>query len=108
YDTRIGERGVSLSGGQKQRTSIARALIINPKVIILDDSLSAVDASTEQEISNTLEKEMAGKTLFNITHRINPNVRYDQIIVLQRGQVSAIGNHETLYYSNKFYRHLID
>ncbi len=108
YDTRIGERGVSLSGGQKQRTSIARALIINPKVIILDDSLSAVDASTEQEISNTLEKEMSGKTLFNITHRINPNVRYDQIIVLQRGQVAAIGKHETLYYSNKFYRHLID
>lgn len=108
YQTRIGERGVSLSGGQKQRTSIARAMIKNPEVIILDDALSAVDANTEQEISNVLEKELKGKTLFNITHRINPNTRYDQILVLQRGQVAAIGNHESLYYSNKFYRHLID
>lgn len=108
YQTRIGERGVSLSGGQKQRTSIARALIKNPQVIIMDDALSAVDASTEQEISSVLENEMAGKTLFNITHRLNPNTQYDQILVLHRGEIAAIGDHESLYYSNKFYRHLID
>lgn len=108
YQTRIGERGVSLSGGQKQRTSIARALIKNPQVIIMDDALSAVDASTEQEISSVLENEMAGKTLFNITHRLNPNTQYDQILVLHRGEITAIGDHESLYYSNKFYRHLID
>ncbi|HLU92485.1 MAG TPA: ABC transporter ATP-binding protein [Membranihabitans sp.] len=108
YLTRIGERGVSLSGGQKQRTSIARALIKMPKIIILDDALSAVDASTDQEISSMLEKELAGRTLFNITHRLNPNTHYDQIVVLHHGHVAAIGNHESLYYSNKFYRHLID
>lgn len=108
YQTRIGERGVSLSGGQKQRTSIARALIKNPKILILDDALSAVDANTEQEISNTLNKELAGKTLFNITHRLNPNNHYDKILVLHRGEIVARGDHETLYYSNKFYRHLID
>lgn len=108
YKTRVGERGVSLSGGQKQRTSIARALIKDPNIIILDDALSAVDANTEQEISHVLDKEFAGKTLINITHRLNPNTRYNQIIVLQRGQVSAIGDHNSLYYSNKFYRHLID
>ena len=108
YQTRIGERGVSLSGGQKQRTSIARALIKNPQVLILDDALSAVDASTEQEISSVLDNELDGKTLFNITHRLNPNTQYDQILVLHRGEIAAIGDHESLYYSNKFYRHLID
>jgi len=108
YKTRVGERGVSLSGGQKQRTSIARALIKDPHIIILDDALSAVDASTEHEISQVLNREFAGKTLFNITHRLNPNTRYNKIIVLQRGQISAIGDHNSLYYSNKFYRRLID
>lgn len=108
YQTRIGERGVSLSGGQKQRTSIARALIKDPQVLILDDALSAVDANTEQEITGVLNKEMAGKTVFNITHRLNPNTYYDQILVLQRGEIAALGDHDTLYYSNKFYRHLID
>lgn len=108
YETRVGERGVSLSGGQKQRTSIARALIKEPDIIILDDSLSAVDATTEQEISNVLDKELKNKTLINITHRLNPNTRYDKILVLQRGKIIAKGDHNTLYYTNKFYRHLID
>lgn len=108
YQTRIGERGVSLSGGQKQRASIARAIIKDPEIIILDDALSAVDANTEQEISSVLDKEFNGRTLFNITHRLNPSTQYDQIIVLQRGQIAAIGQHETLYYSNKFYRYLMD
>ncbi|WP_236978373.1 ABC transporter ATP-binding protein [Membranihabitans maritimus] len=108
YQTAVGERGVTLSGGQKQRTSIARAIIKDPEIIILDDALSAVDANTEQVVTNYLDQDLKGKTVFNITHRINPNSEYDQIIILQKGHISAIGKHEVLYHSNSFYKHLID
>lgn len=108
YQTRVGERGVSLSGGQKQRTSIARALIKEPSVIIMDDALSAVDATTEQEITQSLESELKGKTVINITHRLNPNITYDKIIILQKGKVAAVGDHQFLYQSNNYYRHIID
>lgn len=108
YETLVGERGVSLSGGQKQRTSIARALVKEPEIIILDDSLSAVDAQTEMEISHMLEKELKDKTAINITHRLNPNSYYDKIIVLHKGRIADIGNHSALYATNKFYKQLID
>lgn len=108
YQTRVGERGVSLSGGQKQRTSIARALIKDPSIIIMDDALSAVDATTEQEITQSLESELKGKTVINITHRLNPNIHYHKIIIMQKGRIAAVGNHETLYETNSYYRHIID
>jgi len=108
YQTRVGERGVSLSGGQKQRTSIARALIKDPTIIIMDDALSAVDATTEQEITQSLESELKGKTVINITHRLNPNINYHKIIIMQKGRIAAVANHETLYETNSYYRHIID
>ncbi|WP_236969870.1 ABC transporter ATP-binding protein [Membranihabitans marinus] len=108
YQVKVGERGVTLSGGQKQRISIARAIIHQPEIIILDDALSAVDANTEQKISTYLEEDLKDKTVINITHRINPNSYYDNIIVMHQGKIVAQGQHEELYLSNRFYKHLMD
>lgn len=96
YDTEIGERGVTLSGGQKQRISIARALIKEPKILILDDCLSAVDTKTEAEISYFLNELSTDVTTIIITHRIYSSIQFDKIIVLDQGQLSAIGSHEEL------------
>jgi len=96
YQTLIGERGVMLSGGQKQRVSIARCLIKNPELIILDDCLSAVDANTERQILNNLEVAFEGKTVVFITHRIFAVMGFDKIIVLDDGQIAEQGNHQEL------------
>jgi ATP-binding cassette, subfamily B, multidrug efflux pump len=96
YNTLLGERGITLSGGQKQRLSIARALLKNPKILILDDALSAVDANTEKFIINELRKYFAGRTTIIISHRIS-TVRYaDNIIVLDNGRIIESGNNDTL------------
>jgi ATP-binding cassette, subfamily B, multidrug efflux pump len=96
FDTQIGERGVTLSGGQKQRISIARALIKEPQIIIMDDCLSAVDNKTEAEISLYLKQVCSDKTTIIITHRLNSNLNFDKILVLENGEMSAFGTHEEL------------
>jgi ATP-binding cassette, subfamily B, multidrug efflux pump len=103
YDTPVGERGTTLSGGQKQRIAIARALILNPKLLILDDSTSSVDLVTEYEIQKALDKLMEGRTSFVIAQRISTVVNADKIIVLEKGQVHAIGKHEELMENSYIY-----
>ena len=96
YDTVLGERGVTISGGQKQRTSIARALLKNASVLILDDSLSAVDTKTEENILDGLRKNRKGKTTIFIAHRISTVKNLDKIILIDNGEVVDIGTHEEL------------
>lgn len=107
FDTMVGERGVTLSGGQKQRISIARALIKQPDIVILDDCLSAVDTTTEQQILGYLNGELKDKTSIIITHRIYSSLEFDHIIVLDDGHIAEQGTHEELlkndgYYSSVF------
>ncbi len=108
FDTVVGERGVTLSGGQKQRISIARALIKEPDIIILDDCLSAVDANTEQTILGYLNGALADKTTIIITHRIYSSLQFDKIIVLENGLISEAGTHEELLASKGFYFEMLE
>lgn len=96
FDTIVGERGVTLSGGQKQRVSIARALIMDPKILILDDSLSAVDTNTEEEILKGLKTVMTQRTSIIIAHRISSILHADEIILLEDGHIIERGNHKSL------------
>ena len=96
YDTMIGERGVTLSGGQKQRISIARGLIKEPSVLVLDDCLSAVDARTEKEIMNNLNSYLHDKTAIIITHRVFSLLQFDRIILMEQGAIAEQGTHDTL------------
>lgn len=106
YETMVGERGVMLSGGQKQRISIARALSGNPKMLILDDCLSAVDARTEKIIEHNLLNEMKARTTIVITHRVFSSISFDNIFVLDGGVLIEQGTHEELMQRNGFYSHL--
>lgn len=106
YNTMVGERGVMLSGGQKQRISIARALSGNPKMLILDDCLSAVDARTEKIIEHNLLDEMKARTTIVITHRVFSSISFDNIFVLDGGVLIEQGTHEELMQRNGFYSHL--
>jgi ATP-binding cassette subfamily B protein len=92
----VGERGITLSGGQKQRASLARALAIDPKILILDDSFSAVDTHTEEEILNSLKDFMKDRTSIIISHRISTVKDADKIIVLSDGKITEEGTHEEL------------
>jgi ATP-binding cassette subfamily B protein len=103
YQTMIGERGVTLSGGQKQRISIARALIKEHNIVIFDDCLSAVDASTENEIISNLYNFLNEKTAIIITHRIFSLFNFDTIIVLKDGAIAEQGNHQSLLELNGLY-----
>ncbi|MTH54627.1 ATP-binding cassette domain-containing protein [Bacillus mangrovi] len=102
--TLVGEKGVALSGGQKQRISIARALIANPEILILDDSLSAVDAKTETAIIENIRTERAGKTTFITTHRLSAVEHADQILVLDDGKIIERGTHKELMKENGWYK----
>lgn len=106
YDTMIGERGVTLSGGQKQRISIARALIKQPNMLILDDCLSAVDVATEKTIQEQLSLSIKGKTTIIITHRIFSHIQFNKILVLENGTVAELGTHEELISKNGIYASL--
>ncbi|MEJ5272870.1 MAG: ATP-binding cassette domain-containing protein, partial [Spirochaetota bacterium] len=103
YDTVVGERGITLSGGQKQRVSIARALIVNPTILILDDALSAVDAQTEKSILSHIKNELKGRTSIIIAQRISTVKDCDQIIVLDEGKIVEHGNHEQLLANKGYY-----
>lgn len=108
FDTVVGERGVMLSGGQKQRISIARALIKQPDIVILDDCLSAVDSSTEQTILGYFNEHLKDKTTIIITHRIYGLLQFDKIIVLDEGEIVAIGTHEELLKQKGYYSELYE
>jgi ATP-binding cassette subfamily B multidrug efflux pump len=108
YDSLIGQRGVNLSGGQKQRIAIARALLVQPKVLILDDSTSAVDVETEARIQDALQSALAGSTRFVIAQRISTVLNADKIVVLERGQIAAEGTHTELMVSSPIYREIYD
>lgn len=103
YDTPVGERGATLSGGQKQRIAIARALLLNPRILILDDSTSSVDLTTEAQIQNALDKLMENRTSFVIAQRISTVMHADLILVLDKGQIVAQGQHEELLETSELY-----
>ena len=105
-DTVIGEKGITLSGGQRQRIAIARAVLMNPPILILDDALSSVDIQTEERILEGLEKFLQGRTSFLITHRIAPLRRADRIVVLEQGRVAEMGDHPTLLSRGGIYTEL--
>jgi ATP-binding cassette subfamily B protein len=108
YDTRIGERGLTLSGGQRQRIAIARALLADPRILILDDATSSVDASTEQQIKRALTQVMAGRTTFVIAHRLSTIALADEIAVLEAGRLLDHGTHAELLERSAFYGEIVE
>ena len=108
YDTVVGQRGVTLSGGQKQRIAIARALLVKPKILILDDSTSSVDAETEYEIEKALDLVLVGTTRFIVAQRISTVLHADKIIVLDDGAIVAQGTHRQLLSTSPIYREIFD
>jgi ATP-binding cassette subfamily B protein len=108
YNTLVGEKGVTLSGGQKQRVTIARTLLKDPRILILDDSTSSVDTETEAEIREALQNLMRNRTTFIIAHRIQSIMTADLILVLDKGQVIQSGTHETLVTQEGMYRDIFD
>jgi len=108
YDTKVGERGVTLSGGQKQRIAIARALLKNPKILILDDSTSSVDTQTEYEIQQALDQLLENRTTFIITQRLSSIKKADYIIVLEDGEIAEEGSHDHLMELDGIYKKLYD
>ena len=108
YDTRIGERGLTLSGGQRQRIAIARAILADPRILILDDATSSVDSSTEMEIKAALRELLADRTTFVIAHRLSTIALADRIVVLEDGRVAADGSHDELFESSELYREIVE
>jgi len=108
YDTLVGERGVTLSGGQRQRLAIARALVMDPRVLILDDATSSVDATTEAAIKRALAELMEGRTTFIIGHRLSTIALADEIVVLEAGRIAERGTHDELLETSELYREIAE
>ncbi len=108
YDTVIGERGLTVSGGQRQRIAIARALLRDPRILILDDATSSVDATTESRIKAALREVMEGRTTFVIAHRLSTIALADEIAVLEGGRIVARGGHEALLEQSSLYREIAE
>ena len=108
YQTVVGERGVTLSGGQKQRISIARAILSDPEIVLLDDCLSAVDVETDEFILANLKKEMQSRTSIIVSHRVSSIKHADIIMHLRNGEITEMGNHEELLKLNGNYAKLFD
>jgi ATP-binding cassette subfamily B protein len=108
FDTEVGERGLTLSGGQKQRTAIARAIIRDPRILILDDALASVDTYTEERILSGLKRNMEGRTTVFISHRISTARNADQIAVLVAGRIAELGTHDELLARNGYYTSLFE
>jgi ATP-binding cassette subfamily B protein len=106
YDTVVGERGVTLSGGQRQRLALARAFLTDPRILILDDSTSAIDSATEDRIQRAIERAAQGRTTLLITHRLSQIRWADLIVVLRKGRVAMVGTHETLMQESEAYRNI--
>jgi len=113
YDTVIGERGITLSGGQKQRCAIARAILRNPAILILDDALASVDTVTEERILRSLEETMAGRTTILISHRVSTVRNAGHIFVIENGRIAEQGSHDQLvrqrgYYADLYEKQLLE
>jgi len=108
YDTLVGERGVTLSGGQKQRVAIARTLLLNPRILIMDDSTSSVDMETEVQIREALQRLMKDRTTFIIAHRIQSIMSADLILVFDEGKIVQSGQHEDLIDQPGIYRSIFE
>jgi ATP-binding cassette subfamily B protein len=113
YNTMVGERGITLSGGQKQRTAIARAIIRNPRILVLDDALASVDTYTEEKILNHLREVMHGRTTILISHRVSTVRNADRIAVLHDGEIVEYGTHDELiqregYYTDLYNKQLLE
>jgi ATP-binding cassette subfamily B protein len=106
YETKVGERGVTLSGGQRQRIALARAFMSDPRILILDDSTSAIDSATEDEIQKAIKRAQQGRTVLLITHRLSQIRWADHIILLESGKIAAQGTHEELLRTSSAYRRI--
>jgi ABC-type multidrug transport system fused ATPase/permease subunit len=108
YDSEIGERGMTLSGGQRQRLAIARAIVQDPKILLLDDSVSAVDAQTEFLMRKALDEVMLGRTSITVTQRLRTLMESDMVIILDKGRLIAAGTHEELLRDSEHYRRVFE
>jgi ATP-binding cassette subfamily B protein len=108
YDTKIGERGVKLSGGQRQRLALARAILANPQILILDEATSSLDSESERLIQQSLEQFLPGRTSFVIAHRLSTVMNASRIVVVEQGEIRDVGPHAELLERSARYRHMVE